>query len=593
MYEQITLTLEGLLHDALHLAYPEVVTEDVKVSMPTDKTKADFVSNISFRLSKQLGYPPFVVAETICNSFLTLTDDFKAGAVAPGFINFRLNDKTISSLLGHINNEKSNYGSNTLLRGQTWVVEHTSPNPNKAMHVGHLRNNLIGMTISNVLDFSGAKVIRDWVDNDRGIAIAKAMWGYLAYKQKSTDKLMGSNLIDSWFIAPQDWLLPSDLGMKADHFAGDCYTLGSSAFKENRLVEEETRKLALNWEQGDEKVWKLWRLILSFAHTGIFETLDRVGNKWDHAWHEHEHYQQGKELVQQGIEKGIFKRLEDGAVLTQLEVYKIPDTIVLKSDNTSLYITQDIALTKLKKETYEADKLLWVIGPEQSVAMKQVFAICEQLGIGLRDDFIHVPYGLISIAKDGVRKKMSSRGGEALLIDTLLDEVMESMLQTDRGYSAEDADRIAVAAVKFAMLKAARNTDTVIDISQAISLEGDSGVYVLYTAARIRALMSKMTAGLVSDTATRHEYNESEHAHAVKLLYFPQIIKATLSDYSPNSLVEYSLDIAHSFNSIYAKERFISDDASETLKKTELASATLILLETTLQLLGIQRIEKI
>ena len=590
-YDYAIATLETLLLETLRSLYPDASLVEAKVSIPTDKAKADFVTNISFLLSKELHKAPIAIAQEIVDALLANTEEFSAEAVMPGFINFRINNAGVSSILKHITTEQSAFGRNALYEGQTWVVEHTSPNPNKAMHVGHLRNNLIGMTIGNVLDFSGAKVIRDWVDNDRGIAIAKAMWGYVAYKQKA-DEPVKENLLDNWFEAPQNWLLPTDVNIKADHFVGECYLLGATAFKEDEAVEAVVRQYALDWETGDKKVWALWELILGFAHTGIFQTLERIGNHWDYGWHEHEHYKQGKGLVDEGLEKGIFKRLDSGAILTQFpESYKIPDTIVLKSDNTSLYITQDLALTKLKKEKYNADKLLWVIGPEQTVAMKQVFAICEQLGIGALGDFIHVPYGLISISKDGVRKKMSSRGGETLFVDDLLDEVKETILEADRGYSDADADAIAVGATKFAILKPARNTDTAIDINQAVSLEGDSGVYVLYTMARIRALIAKNSEAVAVDA--QYEYSEDEHAHALQLLYFPQIITSILSDFSTNTLVEYSLDIAHSFNSMYAKERFITDDVVETQKKIELANASLVVLETTLKLLGIQRIEEI
>lgn len=595
IFDVIVSKLETALRNAIEGLYPSLDVV-ITVQMPTDKKRADFVSNVAFDIAKKSHTPPIKVAQAI-TSVLSVNDEFLVEAALPGFINFKVSKAHLIATLDYIGREKSLYGSSPLLKGQSWVIEHTSPNPNKAMHVGHLRNNLIGVAVANILSFSGASVVRDCVDNDRGIAIAKAMYGYLMYRRKgqasnSLDSV--EFLISSWFSSQANWLHPNDIGMKADHFVGECYELASNDFKKDKKVEEEVRNLALSWEDGDTRVKELWRLILSFAHQGIAETLNRLGNShWDKIWHEHEHYKKGKELINKGLDLGVFKKLDDGAVLTHLKDYKLPDTIVLKSDGTSLYITQDIALTELKKVTYKADRLLWVVGPEQATAMKQVFAICEQLGIGEYSNFTHLSYGLVSISERGVRKKMSSRNGGVLLIDTLLDEVRDAILDSGRNYDFAKADKIAVAAVKFAILKPARNTDVAIDVTQAINLEGDSGIYVLYTIARIRAVLHTAGLRISQDLRSAYCFTLEEHDHIMQLAYFPQFIQTALSHYSPNTLVEYSLIVAHSFNAIYASDRFLTDNNIETSKKLELAMATLIVLENVMGLLGIESVEKI
>jgi len=594
-YEEIALHLERDLLAAITAAYGgDVSVPQVKVSIPTDKDKADFVTNAAFLLSKQVQQSPLAVAETIVAQLVGHRDGdrelYIARAAAPGFINFKLSDGLLQQVLTAVLAAGADFGRNDSLDGQTWVIEHTSPNPNKAMHVGHLRNNLIGMSVAEILAFSGAKVIRDSIDNDRGIAIAKAMWGYLEYKR--TDGAHGKD-VTYWSSHRDEWLTPEAAGSKPDHFVGDCYTLASEAAKADPAVDAAIRQMALLWERHDADVWALWELIVGYAHQGIDMTMERVGSHWDTVWHEHEHYEQGRDLVLAGLEKGVFQRLDDGAVLTHLEDYKLPDTIAIKSDGTSLYITQDIALTKLKKETYQADKLIWVIGPEQSVAMKQVFAICEQLGIGSRDDFIHLPYGLVSILdENGSRKKMSSRGGNTLLIDDLIDEVAKVLLSTDRGYDEHDAERIAISAIKYAMLKPARTTNTVIDIKQAISLDGDSGLYLLYTIARTNTLQEK-AGGQPDDREQTYAFNDSERDILKKLLYFPEKVRLAAEHYSPNILVEYALDIAHDFNALYAKERFITDDPQETAKKLAVNDAVRQVLLNCLRLLHIDTVSKI
>jgi arginyl-tRNA synthetase len=593
IHDKLTDTLGKAIDAAVSSLYPSLSPHHSTVSVPTDKKKADYVSNISFQLAKELSQSPLKIAQEIVEEINKIPNDiFSTEAIMPGFINFRLSNVSLSAVIKDIKKHGSAYGKNTMLEGETWVIEHTSPNPNKAMHVGHLRNNLVGMSIAKILEYSGAKVIRDCVDNDRGIAITKAMWGYLKYERRDKDKKTTYD-VDYWIQHKDEWLTPSEINVKPDHFVGECYTLASEDFKNDKDAQDAIRQMAVLWEAGDKNIWALWELIISYAHQGITETLDRVGNHWDKIWHEHEHYNQGKDLVAKGLEKGTFKRLENGAILTNLDAYNIPDTIMLKSDGTSLYITQDIALTKLKKDSYGADKLLWVIGPEQSVAMKQVFAVCEQLGVGNYNDFAHIPYGLVNITDEsGAKKKMSSRGGNTLLIDDLLDEVKNTLLNSDRGYTPMLADQIAVAAIKCALLKPARTTDTSINIQQAVSLEGDSGLYLLYTFARVNTVIAK-NMGSITSGLSDSNYTARERELIVKLLYYPEHIKTALSDYSPNVLVEYLLDIAHSFNSLYAKERFISEDLAETNKKMELSTAVSTVFSSALDVIGVKPVERI
>ena len=283
------------------------------------------------------------------------------------------------------------------------------------MHLGHLRNNLVGMGIVRLLKWNGAEVASDAVYNDRGIAIAKLIYGFLAHMKK--DESLPTD-VSVWSGNKDKWYTPKEKEMKPDVFVTECYVLGEKDFKNDPEIEKKTRELVVKWENDDKTVWEIWENVLSYAYQGINNTLNRLGSHWDKIWYEHEHYQDGKDFIEKGLEKGIFQKLEDGAVLTNLEKYNIPDTILLKKDGTSLYITQDIALTSLKKKTYNADKLVWVIGPEQSLAMKQLFTVSEQLGIGKVEDFTHVPYGYVGLKDgDGGFKKMSSREGTVVLID--------------------------------------------------------------------------------------------------------------------------------------------------------------------------------
>lgn len=580
----ITAKITDFLFDSLR-------SEDlppISVTIPTDRSKADYTTNTAFSLAKRLLQSPSEIAQNIASVFVG--DEVCVAEAVSGFVNFRLTDTSILETAKDVISQGKDFGKNHSLQDQTWVIEHTSPNPNKAMHVGHLRNNFVGMSVAALVENSGAKVIRDWIDNDRGIAISKAMWGFLKFMRKN-----GKETADlaQWIEDPSYWYSPADKDQKPDHFVGACYELGSDDFRTSPEAERQVRQITTAWEAEDKNIRKLWKYIVDLAHTGNAETLRRIGSRWDHSWHEHDHYQQGKNLVEQGIAHSIFKRLPDGAVLTSLESYKLPDTIVTKSDSTSLYVTQDLALTKLKKEHYRADKLIWVVGPEQSLAMKQLFAICEQLGIGKVSDFIHVPYGLVQLASaDGARKKMSSRGGGVLLADKLLDQIKNQLLKTDgRDYTPEIADHIAVAALKFAILKPAKNTDIVLSLEQLLNLTGDTGVYVLYTYARTSSLLANAPEDLkITENLT---FTSQEHDLLIAASYLPEVAHSAATDLSSSVIAEYLLDVSHKFNALYSQEKFITKNVVKTTTKLLVTRVVKTALNNALRLLNIEPLGKI
>ena len=246
------------------------------------------------------------------------------------------------------------YGKGGWGKGKIYEVEHTSPNPNKAMHIGHLRNNVTGMALANIFEAGGIKVIRDEIDNNRGIAIAKLMWGYLKFAKKDKKEITDMKY---WNDHQDEWETPEDKGLRPDLFVDELYVKGSEDYKVSEEIENLIKKLVVDWENEDKSTWSLWKKVLDYSYQGQNLTLERLGNKWDKIWREHEHYKAGKEMVTSGLKKGVFKKLPDGAIITQLEKYGIPDTVVVKKDGTSLYITQDLALTKLKKEAFHANRI--------------------------------------------------------------------------------------------------------------------------------------------------------------------------------------------------------------------------------------------
>lgn len=592
---------------ALKKAASQIAGEEVSVQLthPKDETHGDFATAVALQLSKKLGQPPLVIAQNIIDVFETLDSDtvglvHSMTAVAPGFINITLDVGGLPLReLQRILLEQADYGKSHHLSGTTYSIEHTSPNPNKAMHLGHLRNNVTGMAIGNLWEAQGAQVIRDCVDNNRGIAIAKLMWGYLKFARKGNQPIE----IPYWYEHQGEWNTPLELDLRPDRFVDELYVQAAQDCKEHPEIEQQVRQFVVDWEAHDEKNWALWEKVLSFSYAGQQMTLKRLGNKYDKVWHEHEHYQKGKDLVEQGLQKGIFRTVENGTILTDLESMGLTDTVVQKSDGTSLYITQDLALTKLKKETFHADKLFWVIGPEQSLAMKQVFAVCEQLGIGKRDEFVHIPFGYMSIKGQG---KMSSRAGNVVYIDSLIDQAKDEVLarMEPGNYESEDerfdvAEKIALAAVKYSILHVGRLTNTAFDFATSLALEGDSGPYILYTYARCRSVEAKVADARIQGSALNDSQGLAQPGHPAELallrwLYrYPEVVAEAAAQMSPNLISGYLLELAQRFNAFYGSCNILgASSVAQGWLRLQLTRSTAQVLKNGSALLGISVVER-
>jgi len=571
----------------------------MKLEKPIDFKYGDISTSVALKYAKTIGKDPYLLAQEITNylSAKQLPYIQKTEIIRPGYINIFFMEKFFKDILAEILKSKDSFGKNVSLKNQKWIVEHTSPNPNKAMHLGHLRNNLVGMALIRVLSWNSASVISDTVDNNRGIAIAKLMWGFLAHMRKKEDLPVE---IDYWVDHQDQWFTPEELKLLPDLFVTKCYIRGELDFKKDLTVEKKVRGLVLEWENNNENVRKLWSHVLRYSYEGIERTLNRIGNHWDKIWHEHEHYKEGKEFVSKGLKKGLFKKLDDGAIVTDLSKYNVPDTILLKSDGTSLYITQDIALTALKKKFYKADKLIWVIGPEQSLAMKQLFAVCEQLGIGKLQDFTHVPYGYVGLKdSDGSFKKMSSREGTVILIDDVIDSAKDKILQRFLNEDKENnndlhmlSEKMALAAVKFSLLKSDRNQDLSFDINQSIETNGDSGVYVLYTYVRIQSILHKNQNSIISKKNNMQHEQGQEKTLTKLLVFFPETIEKSAEDFSVHHIAQYLLELCSEFNAWYGKE-VILDGSEQQKYKVSIAKSVGIIIKNGLSILGIETIEQI
>ncbi len=603
----------------------KITDKDLEFEHPANPEHGDYSTNIALLVKKKDFPTPFDLANKIVNTFRSLgLPEYiaKIKVEGPGFINIWLKNELLVNHLLRVLKEKDRYGSSSLDKRKI-LLEHTSPNPQTTIMLGHLRNNFLGMAMANILEFLGAKVTKDCIVNDRGIHMSRAIWGYLVFGQKGkglkksqllnfkkisntqikkiATKADWRELIDTWGKKKSDWWQPKELGLKSDHTNLIWYVLGSRAYGLSEKVKSQVGELLVDWEKEDKAVWQIWRQILNWSVRGYEDTYKRIGSVHDFVWYESKLYKKGKELVSKGLKKGVFRKSE-GAIVSNLEKYGLPDTILIKSDGTAVYHVFDINLTLQKQTRFPSDLYIWDIGVEQTFYLKQLFAMCEQLGIGKREGYFHLAYDLINF-KGG--KKMSTRKGEIVKGDEILDElhqraleIIKSSNQALRGKLTKKqleqlAETVAVGAIKYSLLKFSRETTIQFDIDESLALEGNSGPYLQYTYARCQSVLRKAeTKGIpLSEELPQLEIEE---VALLRTIYkFPEVIQEAGENFAPNLICNFLFDLAQKYNLFYNKQPILKAE-SEELKNFRLALTMTVgqVIKNGLYLLGIETPEK-
>lgn len=599
---------------------------DIHLEIPELMEHGDYATNVALILAKKKKITPMDLANEI-KIKLSKDKDLskyvsKIEVAGPGFINFWLSEKYLISELGDVLKKKSKFGSTNVLKGKKYLLEHTSPDPIKTIHIGHLRNNFLGMTMSNVMKFEGAKVVLDCINNDRGTHVNRAMFGYLVFGKKDQE-LKGSveymkdvkgydltddevkrlasgkkweELVLEWSKKRNGWYTPDEFSIGPDKFDNAFYSLGQRSSELVDGVDDQIQDMLKAWEDEHPELRKLWRQIIDWSLEGYAKTYDRIGSRHDKVWHESEHYDKGKKWVEKGLKKGVFMKLDDGAVLSDLSDYGMTDTIVQKKDGTGVYHTQDLHLTYQKVTKYPSDLYIWDIGSEQKLYMKQLFAMCEQLGIAKRENLMHLNYGFLTL-KGGT--KMSSRYGSVINADDLLDtlhqrarKIIEDSDPKLRGEMSEEereklSEEVALAAAKYGFLKYARERDAVFDMDESLALQGNSGPYLQYTYARTQSVIKKAGGGVVTDKSfTVVKMNKEELVLLRTFSQFPDVLVGVVKNYSPNLLCNYLFDLAQKYNNFYNQHKIIGSNNEDF--RLAITFATGQILSNGLKLLGIK-----
>lgn len=452
------------------------------------------------------------------------------------------------------------------------LLEYISPNTNKPLHLGHVRNGVIGMALSNILEAVGNKVIKINLVNDRGEHICKSM---LAYKK---------------------WGEEREPDIKGDHFVGNFYVKYNEEEKRNPSIKEEVSKMLYSWEKGDKETVSLWKKMNFWVYSGFEETYNNFGFQFDNFYYESELYNSGKEIIERGIEKGFFYRGEEGDILFDLPEEEFglnkdgskKRITLLRKEGTSLYITQDIGVALKKMKDYNPDKSIYITGTEQVYHFRCLFKILKVLGYDWAEKLSHLPYGMVNLPEG----KMKSREGKVVDADNLLLEVKrnaEEEIEKRYGEKFEErALKIALGAIKFQLLSVCPERDVCFEPEKSISFEGATGPYCQYAYARTRSILEKSEEGNPDFSLLKEE----EIILARKLARFEDELKKSAKELNPSRIANYLYELSKEFNRFYAKYPVLTADGGLKFARISLVLAVSKTLKKSLDLLGIPALEK-
>ena len=552
----------------------ELTVEEIESFIETPPSEINYTYAFPcFRLANFKRKPPKIIAEKlkIKMKLPNFLDEIKT--IGP-YLNFKIKSKYILSQIFEL---KEDYGRLRLKfdsqdeKRVKIVIEYPSPNTNKPLHFGHVRNILLGKSLSNLLEYKGYNVFQVNLNNDRGIHICQSM---LAYKKWGNNK---------------------NPNKKSDHFVGDFYVKYSEKLRQNKALEEEARELLKLWEAGDKETIALWEKMNRWALYGFNETFKKLGISFDKEYFESDLYLKGKNIILEGLERGIFERTEDGAIIARLkEKYDLEDKILVRSDGTSIYITQDIYLAYKKKEDFNYDKSIYIVAEEQIQHFKWLFAILDMLGF--KEDNYHLSYGMIRLPSG----RMKSREGTIVDADDVIEQVEDLALEeVEKRYpnlpnseKKKRAEIIGLAALKLYILKYNPVKGFIFNPKDSISFEGETGPYIQYCYARIASIMSKSSIEISSKINWDLLNHEKELLLLNQLIYFPEILDSAEKTYNIHLIAQYLLTLCQSFNSFYTSCQVIPQNRELEKARLLLIYCVQIVIKIGLNILGIETLDQ-
>lgn len=589
------MDIAGEIAKAVQTAVKKLYDAEI-ADVKLESTNKDFEGDYTFvvfpllRLSRK---KPEETAQDIGNYLMQNTTLLSSYNVVKGFLNLVVQTSHWSNFLSQEWNN-NNYGFGKQGVGHKVLVEYSSPNTNKPLHLGHIRNILLGYSVAEIMQFNGYEVVKANLVNDRGIHICKSM---LAWKKFGNGET------------------PETAGLKGDHLVGKYYVEFDKNYKKeihelmaSGMPEEDAEKQApilleaqemlRQWEAGDEETINLWRTMNGWVYEGFNKTYKRLGVNFDKYYYESDTYKLGKDLINEGLEKGVFFRKDDGSVWIDLTADGLDQKLVLRKDGTSVYMTQDIGTAEEKYKNFGIDRSIYVVGNEQDYHFKVLFLILKKLGKTYADGLHHLSYGMVDLPSG----KMKSREGTVVDADDLMDEMHETAKQKTNelgkteGLKADELEKLyetlGLAALKFFILKVDPRKRMLFNPQESIDFQGDTGPFVLYTYARIQSVLRQAGNDWTQNTDTA-ELHPTEKETLETLYQFPNVIATACNEYSPASICQYCLDLARSFNRVYNELPLLKEpDPAKHAARLKLASFTAQSLKRALGLLGIGVVER-
>ena len=561
--------------------------EELRLGYPPKVQFGDFAVEC-FPLAKQFRQNPAKIAQAIAAEIQPCESIQEVGAVGP-YLNFKIDNRVLfGDVCAEIAEGGENFGHADIGQGQRVMVEYMSPNTNKPLHLGHIRNGVLGMGVSNLLEATGRTVIKANLVNDRGVHICKSMLAWLKWANGAT---------------------PESTGTKGDHFVGDWYVRYAQEAEKDSSLEQEIQQMLRKWEAGHPETLKLWKMMNQWVYHGFNETYQKLGFKFDVFYHESDTYQLGKDIIQAGLEKGVFVEAEGGAIIANLPADEFgtekngsPKKVtLLRADGTSVYITQDLGTAQMKFEQHQLDRSIYVVASEQNYHFQCLFKLLDMLGFEWASECYHLSYGMVNLPEG----RMKSREGTVVDADDLIEEMRQLAESEIRGRDPEGklsdekiqkrALAIGLAAIKFYLLRARPELTINFDPKESISFDGFTGPYCQYAYARCASILRKAQNRDISSIEPDFSLlgNEEELQLIRALIQFSEVVAEAAREFTPARVCNHLFTVAQTVNQFYHQHPVLSADSPGLIKaRLALVNASAVVIKKALALLGIETLEE-
>lgn len=601
------MKIENQIASSVIASVKELYGQDVPMSMvQLQKTKSNFEGNLTlvvFPFLKISRQKPEDTAQAIGELLVRDCAAVAGFNVVKGFLNLNIAKEAWVGLLNDMHADEK-FGEKPVTDQSPLVmIEYSSPNTNKPLHLGHVRNNLLGWSLAQIMEANGNKVVKTNIVNDRGIHICKSMLAWLKWGNGET---------------------PESSGKKGDHLIGDYYVAFDKHYRaevaelknkfmtdegldedaaENKAKEEaplmkEARQMLVKWEQGDEEVRALWKKMNNWVYAGFDETYKTLGVSFDKIYYESDTYLEGKAKVEEGLEKGLFFRKDDNSVWADLTQEGLDQKLLLRSDGTSVYMTQDIGTADMRFKDFPIDKMIYVVGNEQNYHFQVLSILLNRLGFKWGKELVHFSYGMVELPNG----KMKSREGTVVDADELIATMIDDARKTSdelgkfKDMSEEEKREIArvvgLGALKYFILKVDARKNMLFNPEESIDFNGNTGPFIQYTYARIRSIMRKAAAegmALPAQLPSDAPLNDKEIALIQKMNDFGAVIEQAATDYSPSGIANYCYELTKDFNQFYHDYSILNADTQEEkLTRLVLANNVAKIIKNGMLLLGIE-----